>query len=331
MELNSIFRDGMVLAADKPIRVFGQGQGLVTVRFLGETVTAVSSGADWYVELSPRTVGGPYEMQIDLDGVNVEIKDIYVGVVLLLHGQSNMAFQLRQSAFSKEAYRYCDRVRLYSPKKALEGIAALEEKWVSCNETYAGQFSAIGYHVGIQLAEELGCAVGMISCHQGASVIQAWMDEDAEARLGIHLLPEERYRDWVKFAAWNQAGCLYRQLVLQLTPYSLSHILWYQGESNASVAEANVYGLLLKELIRLRRADFADPRLPFIVIQLANNQNRAGEAWSKIQASQLEIANEMQDVYSVICADVCEDDDIHPPTKAPLGERIANVILHLNC
>ena len=106
MELNSIFRDGMVLAADKPIRVFGKGEGRVTVRFLGETVTAVSSGADWYAELSPRTVGGPYEMQIDLDGVNVEIKDIYVGVVLFLHGQSNMAFQLRQSAFPKEAYRY---------------------------------------------------------------------------------------------------------------------------------------------------------------------------------------------------------------------------------
>ena len=86
--------------------------------------------------------------------------------------------------------------------------------------------------------------------------------------------------------------------------------------------------MLLKELIRLRRVDFSDPRLPFIVIQLANNQNRAGEAWSKIQASQLAIANEMQDVYSVICADVCEDDDIHPPTKAPLAERIANVILH---
>ena len=49
MELNSIFRDGMVLAADKPIRVFGQGQGRVTVRFLGETVTAVSHASKWCV------------------------------------------------------------------------------------------------------------------------------------------------------------------------------------------------------------------------------------------------------------------------------------------
>lgn len=327
MKLNPIFQNGLVLAMNKPIRVFGEGTGTVSVRFLGETVCATSRQNEWCVELAPQSAGGPYEMQVELNGVSTILEDVYVGVVLLLHGQSNMAFRLEESSYPTENYRFCNPLRLFSPQKPFENDDRVSEKWVCCDETYAALFSAIGYHVGLQIAEEKGCAVGLIACHQGASVIQAWLDGDAEARLGISIPQEARYGDHTKYPKWNSAGFLYRHLVQKIAPYTLSYVLWYQGESNASVAEANVYGRLLKELIGQRRTDFADADLPFVVVQLANNRRRAGEAWSTIQAAQLSVSNEVQGVCSVISADVCEDDNIHPPTKVLLSKRIADVVL----
>ena len=47
MKLATIFTDKMVLQRDMPIRIFGTGDGEVTVRFLGETVSGKSeSGID---------------------------------------------------------------------------------------------------------------------------------------------------------------------------------------------------------------------------------------------------------------------------------------------
>ena len=79
MQLAKIFTDHLVLQREMPIRVFGTGSGTAVVRFLGEEVTKTFSEEKWCVELSPRPAGGPFEMEIDLNGETVTLSDILIG------------------------------------------------------------------------------------------------------------------------------------------------------------------------------------------------------------------------------------------------------------
>lgn len=330
MNLNLLFRDGMVLAANKPIRIFGKGSGHARVSFLNMTAECDADGDSWLVELPPQPYGGPYEMTVELNGVRQTLSDVRIGEVLLLHGQSNMKFTLAESTYPSTCYESEPRLRLISLGYPTEESSfSPEEGWVRCTAENAGQWSAIGYHVGLRLARERGCAVGMIGAYQGASVIQSWLPEGAEEKLGITLALEECHIDrrYPAYTAWNRDGLLYHFAIEPILPYSLSCVIWYQGESNTSEAEGEVYGRLLRELIEQRRRDFADSELFFAVVQIADLEKRADAAWRAVQAAQARVETEMADVRTVVSRDVCERNDIHPPTKKALSDRICDAIL----
>ena len=80
-ELNPVFRDGLVLAAGKPVRVFGPGEGDVRVTFCGETRTAKGGPDGWLVEFPSAEAGGPYELAVELDGRRTVLGDVRVGEV----------------------------------------------------------------------------------------------------------------------------------------------------------------------------------------------------------------------------------------------------------
>ena len=114
--LNPIFTAGTVLQAGKPIRIFGEGEGTVTVTLLGETATAEKTEGGWLATLPAQTYGGPYTMTVNLDGEERILTDIYIGDVYLLGGQSNMQFKMhgRWSLGFQDELRGSADVRLFT-------------------------------------------------------------------------------------------------------------------------------------------------------------------------------------------------------------------------
>lgn len=55
---------------------------------------------------------GPYSAVISMDNETVELQNIYVGLVFLMAGQSNMQFKLKES--TETHYRTNAAVRLFS-------------------------------------------------------------------------------------------------------------------------------------------------------------------------------------------------------------------------
>ena len=106
----------------------------------------------------------------------------------------------------------------------------------------------------------------------------------------------------------------------------MASVLWYQGESNASVDEARIYLRFLDALTSSWREVFMDENLEFIVIQLADYDERNTEGWHLVQEAQLKAQDELKNVKTVICRDVCETDDIHPRSKKELSLRIAKAL-----
>lgn len=321
--LNSIFSSNMILQAGMPVRFFGTGDGKVAIT-LNNVRKETDARGEWLIEFEPFSYGGPYDILVELGGIFSTLKNVYFGDVILLGGQSNMQFKLHESSEPKENYTGNSNVRLYTvDRMELGEHFASRDGWVELTKENAPNFSAIGYYVAIGLATPER-KIGLIACYQGASVIQSWMPRvDA---LVPEFKIENRFADHEWFPIWNDDGVLWEHMMEKIIPFAFNTVLWYQGESNASVSEADIYFDMLSALIFAWRREFKNEGMRFIVIQLADHLDRAGYAWEKIQSEQLRAQDEIPLVNTVICRDVCDNIDIHPKEKDVLSQRIVDIL-----
>ncbi len=325
MRLNPIFRDHVVFQAGKPVRVFGTGSGEVRVSFLGEEKTIYADGKEWLVELKPQSYGGPFSMELSLDGHEITLNDIMIGEVLLCAGQSNMQFTMAEEATPSSSYESDLFLRTYTVDRP-EANKPLtpEDGWVCCDAESVGKWSALGYLTGRKLREKGVPAVGIVLCAQGASVIQSWMDTDSLKAPEFQIAQEKLCEDHMVYSQWNAPSFLYETMFKTVTPFSFGNAVWYQGESNDSPAEGAVYVSLLGAMIQSWRREDRDEALPFVIVQIADS--RRNEGWFAVQKAQEEAPAVIPHVRTVKSADVCEKEMIHPVTKGPLASRIADAV-----
>ena len=214
MKLASIFTDHAVFQRGLPIRVFGEGAGKVKIKFLSETVEYSTNEDKWCVTLSPReTYGGPYQMQVELDGALQVLNDIYVGEVWLAGGQSNMEMPLFRTEYGIDEARGCenDKIRFFTvPRRVkrdtpevgwnFEPTDGEDKPWQLCCEESALHFTAIGYYVAKELCLKLGCAVGVISCNWGGTPLEPFIGKkwikEAPFLKDYYKSQTELYADW---------------------------------------------------------------------------------------------------------------------------------------
>lgn len=115
-----------------------------------------------------------------------------------------------------------------------------------------------------------------------------------------------------------------------LAPYGLRGVLWYQGESNAG--NAKPYRALLTTLMADWRAKFQNAQLPFLIVQLPNFgqavSTPVNSGWSDLrEAQRLAVLDDKLSGLAVII-DAGENDDIHPPNKQIVGQRLARLARH---
>lgn len=323
--LNPLFTSHMVLQANRPVRIFGSGCGNISIALAGQSKTIYSAEDSWILELEPHDYGGPFCMTVSLDGVQTVLDDIYFGDVYLLGGQSNMQFELQQTNEPVENYKGNENVRFFTIDRPEGGQLRTQDGWIPCSKENAGLFSAIGYYVGTELATETGHAIGLISCCQGASVIQTWMPQHLFDDNRFYVSDADKFEDHFDYP-WNKYGYLYNTMLSVAIPFVLKAVVWYQGEANSSPAEGAMYLDLLKAFIENIRNVFFDPTLPFVIVQLPEYIPWDGPGWRGIQTAQMQAQDTIPFVHTVVSRDVCENDDLHPKSKKQLSLRIANIL-----
>ncbi len=336
MGLNSIFSDNMILAAEKPIRIFGCGCKHVSAEIDGMHAEGLFSGDDFLLEMPEHCYGGPYTLLVVTDGEAHEFRNIYFGDIILIAGQSNAQLKLRQTSTPKSEYESNDMLRLFTLER-LETGATGEfffpcDGWVKADADSVGLWSALAYLVGKRHQKATGHAVGVIACYQGASMIQSWIPSGILDATKLECATEKNSLEFrnAAFLKYNHDGLLYDFMFSKLIPYSMSAVVWYQGEENTHFpdGDAQIYGGMLKVLIERWREDLRDKALPFAVVQIAD-YIYAKEGWQEVQKAQEKISEHVERAFCVKCADICEKDDIHPKTKLPLAERISECILKM--
>ena len=114
---------------------------------------------------------------------------------------------------------------------------------------------------------------------------------------------------------------LYRTMLLTVVPFSISGVIWYQGESDEPHSE--LYEELLSAMIRCWR-DLWKEELPFILVQLASFERMMEELdFVPVRAIQEKVSKTVPKVNIICSMDVGLQYDIHPKKKKPIGERLA--------
>ena len=328
MKLDKIFSSHMVFAHGKPIRIYGTGDKAVTVVFSEVEKSVVPENGKWLVEFEPMDCGGPYVLTAESDGEKTVLSDIYVGKVFLFAGQSNMQFYLKNVNFSQDSYDD-ERLRIFVTERLQKGeLLTPDDGWKVCTEETAKNFSAIGYIASSEIIRRDGVHVGAVGCYQGASVIESWLPKGTYEKLGIEIPIDLKTVSHVceEYSAWNGEATLYEFAFSQVIPFSFNAVVWYQGESDSTVAEAEIYADAVCALIDIWRNELRDGELPFVIVQIADFDGRRNEGWYGIQRAQEKIPDMRKNVRLVVSRDVCESDDIHPKNKSELSHRIAELL-----
>jgi hypothetical protein len=106
-------------------------------------------------------------------------------------------------------------------------------------------------------------------------------------------------------------------------PYTISGLIWYQGEN--SVEWADEYEYQLQSMIDSWRAGF-HLDFPVLVGQLTNFNYPSAERAAILRDAQLK-AREIKDTYIICTIDIGNADDVHPDDKLPFGQRFADMAL----
>jgi len=94
LQLSRLFNDHMVLQREIPVKIWGWGDpgDTVTVAFAGQTQTAQAcADGRWLVQLQPLAASAQgRELVVRAAAKTITLRDVLVGEVWLLGGQSNI-------------------------------------------------------------------------------------------------------------------------------------------------------------------------------------------------------------------------------------------------
>ncbi|MBT3241966.1 MAG: sialate O-acetylesterase [Bacteroidetes bacterium] len=368
LELPEIFADHMVLQREMVIPVWGTAnyQDEITVTFADKTLkTTCDEHGNWKVSFPPMAAGGPHTLQVTTKGNRKAFVDILVGEVWLCSGQSNMAFEMNRSERADEEIKKADypEIRFYKmeavawakkvkfSEEILDKVNRLKfynSSWLVCSPETVSDFSAIAYHFGRSLHDNLGVPIGLIENSKGGSPAEAWVGRKA---LEFHpqlldLLEKwesnEMIPEWCKErGSYNlslsknpnqrhpfQAAYLYEAGINPLKKFPIKGAVWYQGESNAEKVELHeeIFTTLIKSWREAWGYDFS-----FYYVQLSS-LNRP--SWPMFRDSQRRLLNKLDNTGMAVCSDLGNANDVHPKKKKEVGERLSLLALandyHLN-
>jgi sialate O-acetylesterase len=118
-------------------------------------------------------------------------------------------------------------------------------------------------------------------------------------------------------------GSLFNGMINPLIPYSITGVLWYQGESN--VSRAYQYRVAFPTLMKGWREKWRRDDLPFYFCQVCNNfaklSRPAESAWAELRESQ-SLALALPNTGQAITIDLGEAGDLHFRDKKTLGHRL---------
>jgi len=358
LKIPPLFGTNACVQAGRPIAIWGWNAAGEKVEIkLGESSATATAGPDgrWTAEIPAIKAGGPYTLVVKDAKTEVKSDNIVAGEVWLASGQSNMFLPLARTTDGEKVIAAADHptIRLFRTevKPTNDPATELTGEWLVSSPQTVRDFSGVAYYFGLKLNEELKTPVGMIESSLGGTPIQAWLPLDIwKENASLTRIHDEtikradghaqkRYDALKKrnpkmppvdltVVDQNDPSVCFNAGIAPLYPYTLAGFLWYQGEWNTGTASD--YPELLARLITKWRELWNEGDLPFYVVQLPPvgkefySSVEVKSSWAALREAQLS-ALKLPNTGIVVTMDV--GGELHPPTKKPVGDRLAGLAL----
>ncbi len=338
MRIQSGLFDHMVLQRDRRgisrAQILGtcgpDGQVVASVRKNGRAVKGLAAvvlgetrRGKFDVVLAGVPAGGPYEIELRVEasgtGETVRVKDVLVGDVWLLGGQSNMQGvgllseapkpdpQVR--AFTMDDRWGVAREPLHLPGMAIDPVHGGVPGGKKPKGMTVGTGPGLAF--ALNMLERTGVPQGVIACAHGGTTMAQW--DPKKKTLGGRSL----------------YGAMIRRLLKN--GGAVAGMVWYQGESDSHPEGVQVYTRAMKDLVKALRRDTKERKLPVVIVQLARHVGRPVSGhpdWNRIQDLQRLLPERIDNLLTVPAVDLPLDDGIHIGGRGQvrLGARLAEAM-----
>lgn len=297
-------------------------------RLRGWSATAVGTarGGVFTARLRGLPTGGPFIVTLAVGAERVSVRDVFVGDLWLIAGQSNaeglgnLADRpaphrlVRSFAMAREWRLATDPLHhVYeSPDRCHHG--GRQETPAEARRHRARRIKGTGFGVwfGREMVRRHGVPQGLIAAAHGGTRLELWD-------------PARR----------DQGGdSLYASMLasIEAVGQPLAGVLWYQGESDAGAGAVPEYAPRMQALVATLRADLRQPRLPWVVVQLGRHvATVGGREWNAIQELQRRLPETIPRLAVLPAVDLATDDAIHigGAAFATLAARLARAASRL--
>jgi len=183
--LPDVIASSMVLQQKQAIPIWGTADPgeSVTVTFEGKKKTVVAgSDGRWRVDLGKFNASAEPRVMTIAGKNSIELKDILVGEVWLVSGQSNMQWRVVESTGGEAAIAAANHptIRLFNVNRevAFKRQAGPLARWLPTTPDNVKDFSGAGYFFALELQSALKVPVGIINSSYGGSQAEAWTPID---------------------------------------------------------------------------------------------------------------------------------------------------------
>lgn len=179
--LPDIIANSMVVQRNRAVPIWGTadpGESVV-VEFASQTQkTTARADGKWQVVLQPMPANETPQTMMVSGKNTITLKDVLVGEVWLVSGQSNMQFTLAESANGEASAATANEptIRLFnvSRKVAFQHEPGPLALWQAVTPAAVRGFSAAGYYFAVELRTALRMPIGVINSSYGGTQAEAW-------------------------------------------------------------------------------------------------------------------------------------------------------------
>ena len=199
-----VFGNGMILQRGRPVPVWGTARPRVKIfcrAGAAEAVTYAGDDGHFFLKLPPLPAADKIEVSLSDGKDTVVFRDVAVGEVFLVSGQSNMEYDLVRV---KEPLPVPPHpVRCFRPRpSAFPGWARdVEGNWVDFSERTG--VSAVGFFFAADIAEKWDVPVGLLSVSRGGVGAETFVSECRLAEDPFYGKELEKYESLLYSPAGN--------------------------------------------------------------------------------------------------------------------------------
>lgn len=360
-----IYGDGMLFQQNKHAVFAGTAKedADITAELISADGAVAAKGSavakDGTFEVSFLSPSGSYdEYTVVLKENSAEfarLNDVVFGELWLSSGQSNMQYPLAQSKVGREMYENEEKLSKWlralilpsypgntatpdftyaEPQCSIDGA-----RWVTGEDPYIYNMSAVSYFFAESLMQELDMPIGILNASLGGSSIISWLSREAidgNSDFKNALVSNGSYIEMTDWVADEQniyidMAANYNHKIEALGNFRPSGMIWYQGETDVGKSReyyARAFDLMQKSYSE--HFGYENALMPIIYTQLASflyNEDTfvipdRNLVYTEIQRADPD-SRAVITIYDIPLTFSPEVGAIHPEHKQEIGERMA--------